>query len=310
MPSYRKLRSGNIQAIVRVQGYPQRSKTFSTKTLARQWALRLEETLRSGVVSSAGLMVQDIIERYLTRDPDYKYLKRDLYTARQQIKIWRGVRVDEFTALHIREYMRQRLQVVSTSTVRKDVGFIRRAWNYSRKQGYELPVLFDSIQLPEENNPPQRIPTESELDAILGDCSPILAAVVEFASLTGMRRSEILSITRDCVDLESRVVILRSTKNGDQRIVPVCSRAHQILQDHACNFCMRPDSVTQGFRRVCQRLGIEGLVFHSLRHYAVTRYDRLGLSAIQIARVVGHKSLAMTLRYSHPDIEVIHRMLE
>ena len=72
MPTYRKLPSGNIQAVVRVQGYGQRSKTFPSKRHARQWADQLEQQLRVGAMSSSGLMVVDIIQAYMDREPDYK----------------------------------------------------------------------------------------------------------------------------------------------------------------------------------------------------------------------------------------------
>jgi integrase len=43
--------------------------------------------------------------------------------------------------------------------------------------------------------------------------------------------------------------------------------------------------------------------WHDLRHTAASYLTMAGVSAIEIARVLGHKTLAMTLRYSHlaPD---------
>lgn len=49
-----------------------------------------------------------------------------------------------------------------------------------------------------------------------------------------------------------------------------------------------------------QRLGIEDLHFHDLRHEACSRLFELGtLDIMEIAAISGHKSLAMLKRYTH-----------
>jgi integrase len=52
-----------------------------------------------------------------------------------------------------------------------------------------------------------------------------------------------------------------------------------------------PPSVTSDFR------------WHDLRHTAASYLTMSGVSAIEVARVLGHKTLSMSLRYSHlaPD---------
>ena len=42
-----------------------------------------------------------------------------------------------------------------------------------------------------------------------------------------------------------------------------------------------------------------GVVFHSLRHTAITSLIESGANTIQVQQLVGHKSLVMTARYSH-----------
>lgn len=309
MPMYRKLPSNKIQAVVRIQGYPQHSKTFTTKQAAKLWAVRLEDSLRSGVMDNTGLTVPDIIRMYMEKNIYRTCHKKDSYTASKQTVIWQGVRANDFSLLHLNEYKRQRLMVVSSGTARKDCGFIRRAWNSARMNGYTLPDLFSTFLLPPEGKPRNRIPTAYELDMILGNCSELTAAVIEFASLTAMRRSEILGIEPSCVDTTNSIVTLRDTKNGCSRIVPICSRSMALLEQWHYSFDIRPDSVTQGFSRACKRLNIVGLCFHSLRHYAITKLTEKGFSPTIVSQISGHKDLRVFMNYNHIDmIEIAKRL--
>ena len=52
------------------------------------------------------------------------------------------------------------------------------------------------------------------------------------------------------------------------------------------------------FRRELQRLKLSGLQFHGLRHTAGRRLAEAGCSDREIASILGHRTAAMTLRYT------------
>ncbi|HUW98422.1 MAG TPA: tyrosine-type recombinase/integrase [Acidiferrobacter sp.] len=62
---------------------------------------------------------------------------------------------------------------------------------------------------------------------------------------------------------------------------------------------LRPESISQAFKRVCQVAGIEGLTFHDLRHEATSRLFEKGLEIMEVKTITGHKTLQMLLRYTH-----------
>lgn len=309
MPTYRKLPSKKVQAVVRIKGYPTHSKSFATKQAAKIWAAKLEDSLRTGELDNTGLTVVDIINIYMEKNVNRKCCKQDTYIANKQVVLWKGIRANEFTILHLNEYKKHRLTSVKSGTARKDCSFIRRAWNSARMNGYSLPDLFSTFRLPPEGKPRERIPTAHELDMILGNCSELTAAVVEFASLTAMRRSEILGIDESSVDTSNSIVTLRDTKNGSSRVVPLCSRSMELLEQWHHSFDIRPDSVTQSFSRACKRLNIEGICFHSLRHYAITKLTEKGFSPTVVSQISGHKDLRVFMNYNHLDmIEIAKRL--
>jgi integrase len=116
------------------------------------------------------------------------------------------------------------------------------------------------------------------------------------------------------VDLRRRVVHLPETKNGHARDVPLSSRAVAILEGLARNidgrvFDVREDAVTQAFARACQRVGIEDLHFHDLRHEATSRLAERLPGILELSAVTGHKDLRMLKRYYHPRAEELAKKL-
>jgi integrase len=56
----------------------------------------------------------------------------------------------------------------------------------------------------------------------------------------------------------------------------------------------QPNSVTQLFRRVCDRLGFEGYTLHTTRHYRVTRWRTDGVDLEVVSAMAGHQSIKVT----------------
>ena len=152
-----------------------------------------------------------------------------------------------------------------------------------------------------------RIPTDRDVFLISRRCSPVVSALVRLGLETGMRRNEMLAITRNNVDFVNRTLYIPQAKTGS-RTIPLSDKAIRILKQWNCNFDIRPNSVTQNFRRVCQTLGLP-FCFHTIRHRAITRFIEKGLSLPQAASISGHKDPSMLQRYVHLDPSGLAKML-
>ncbi|MCB9943265.1 MAG: tyrosine-type recombinase/integrase [Geminicoccaceae bacterium] len=87
-------------------------------------------------------------------------------------------------------------------------------------------------------------------------------------------------------------------KKTVMRAVPLSSRAQQILAEHL----PWPFSLSTLRRRVkeCREaLGLEHWVLHSMRHTAATRLVAKGANPAHIQKFLGHRTQAMTNRYTH-----------
>ena len=128
--------------------------------------------------------------------------------------------------------------------------------------------------------------------------------IVCIAIETAMRRSEILNIERDHINIEQRLLAIPVTKTNTPRTIPLSSRALESINQlmsllRGTHPRFRADSVTQSFSRACKRAGITNLHFHDLRHEATTRLFEKGLNVMEVALITGHKSLSMLHRYTH-----------
>lgn len=74
------------------------------------------------------------------------------------------------------------------------------------------------------------------------------------------------------------------------------------------NLAGRPHShrASQIFRDTVRRLKIRDLRFHDLRHDFATRLRMKGTGLDVIAKLLGHTTLAMTQRYAHIEIGLLH----
>lgn len=237
--------------------------------------------------------------------------------------------VDEITSVHIATYRDERLEMlnsrtkkkISPATVRLEMSLLSNFFDVARIEwGFCDGNPVKNVRKPK--NPPGRdrrlTPREEQL--ILRYCSSHknseLHSIIAFAIETAMRQGEILKLHWEHVNLSQRVATLHDTKNGSRRDVPLSLRARDMLmrlgpQSTGRIFSYTSNGLKSTWRFMLQRLSIEDLHFHDLRHEAVSRlFEKGTLDMMEISAISGHKSLAMLKRYTHLRAQKLVRKLE
>ena len=100
-------------------------------------------------------------------------------------------------------------------------------------------------------------------------------------------------------------VSFHSTKSGKSRSVPVADDLFKEIETRLKEFGEFSFSLS-AFRRALDESGIElpkGQAAHVLRHTFASHFMMNGGNILVLQKVLGHSSLAMTMRYAHlaPD---------
>ncbi|NLT66338.1 MAG: site-specific integrase, partial [Acidobacteria bacterium] len=146
----------------------------------------------------------------------------------------------------------------------------------------------------------------TELRILLEASPEWLRPIIGLAVFTGMRRGEILSLRYLDIDLSHGVILLPQTKNGEGKIIPVNKNARYILESLQGGKPIERlfpgisgANVSVAFNRACKKAGIENFRFHDLRHTTGSWLALSGKDIYTISKVLGHKDLRMSARYTH-----------
>ena len=147
---------------------------------------------------------------------------------------------------------------------------------------------------------------------MLAQCKEPLKPLVVTALHTGFRKSELLAHTWEDIDFERRIVTVRAAyaKNGESRSVPINDVLHATLEEVRIKtqgegpvFRSRAGTPYRSFRTAFQRAvrlaAISDFTFHDLRHTFASRLAMAGVDLPTVKELMGHKDIAMTLRYTH-----------
>lgn len=124
--------------------------------------------------------------------------------------------------------------------------------------------------------------------------------ILNFSILSCMRISEICSLRWDDIDYQQKSILVRNRKDprkkiGNHMLVPLLGNAWKILQSQPKNneliFPYNSKSVTAGFQRVRNNLGIADLRYHDLRREGASRLLEQGFAIEEVAQVTGHRNL-------------------
>jgi len=253
----------------------------------------------------------EMVEKYLSKHAH----SRDGYTKKPLLDFFGGMMLSQITTPLVADYQDERLEEVKEATVYQELSLLRRMFNVARKRWKwvkDNPVSDGDLSFSVgSRNARDRWLTVEEEDTLLEKATnPVwLRALLITALHTGMRRGELLALTRKDIDFPRRLVRV-------ERSIPMSQTLYETLQTIKVRdmsgtlFPIAIRSLRAAYDEALAKAGITDFHFHDLRHTFATRLVQNGVDLYKVQKLLGHKNIAMTERYAHHYPESLRSSVE
>ena len=257
-------------------------------------------------------MTKEYIERYSRLNK--RSTGRDDTSLKHLIPYFKNKYIFEVSPQSIEDYKAKRLNDgMAKSTVNRELALLKHIYTKAIEWGKITENPVKKVKLFKEDNQRVRYLEKGEITMLLNTCKGYLQPIVITALYTGMRLSELLNLIWDDIDFNRGIITVKITKNNEKRYLPMNTELRNVLEylKKNCNldspyvFCNNKGdrfakfTISHRFNKVIKELGIKNFRFHDLRHTFASHLIMSGADIVTIQRLLGHKTLAMTLRYSH-----------
>jgi len=254
-------------------------------------------------------------------------LLKSIRTERNRVLAWArefGNRpLGQITREEIEAWRRERMTTSRPATINRDLSRLRRMFSLAVEWGLLEESPMQGIKFLRENNARTRYLSLEECQRLIASCmAPHIRAMVSVALHSGMRLGEILNLRWYDLDFSSGFILVRDSKNGESRHVPMDATLFALFRAYphrpSTDLVFSSSSgghivdVRTGFLNSCKRAGLIDLHFHDLRHTFASQFVMSGGDLYILKEILGHKSITMTQRYAHLSptykIKAIDRM--
>jgi integrase len=312
---------------IRKKGFPPVFQSHRRKTDAVKERNKILTAMEDGkflhTTEARKHTLRELIERY------EKGHKEKISTSKQaaEIRWWKeqlgAHRLSDLTPVLITEYRDRLLQEVtvrgksrSNGSVRRYLAALSHIFNMAIKEfGWLQENPMSKVNKPKESRGRVRFLSDTERERLLDVCekssNKLLYPIVVLALSTGMRLGELIKLRWHDINLPRERITLHDTKNGERRSVPIKGLALQLIIKLHENRNRVTDLIFPGispnkpidprfsWETALKVAQIENFRFHDLRHCCASYLAMNGATLMEIAEVLGHKTLAMVKRYAH-----------
>ncbi|NLY16325.1 MAG: tyrosine-type recombinase/integrase [Gammaproteobacteria bacterium] len=201
--------------------------------------------------------------------------------------------------------VRRQAEGTSGKTLNNELGYLRAVFN----ELYALGEL-------DYKNPLEKVKPLRLQDRSLSFLTPVQVQELLTAIQTGCDNPHVYPITLICLatgcrwseaeslkpkNLHAGQVVFEGTKSGKVRAVPVSGDLVKLIRAHWKKLGTFTGSLSS-FRRALHRCSFKlpaGQASHVLRHTFASHFVQGGGNMLVLQKILGHSSLAMTMRYAH-----------
>lgn len=242
-------------------------------------------------------------------------------------KVFGSMMITNITKTMIEDYFKSLMpHHYKPSTLKTKKAILSIFFREAKQAGYIKDNVMETASIPIKRVLPKAstmiLPTPEQFQKVLEEAEKYAHwyyVLVYFASVTGMRRGELLGLKWKCVDEDTKTITINNQINikgldsplktpAAYRTVHVTPKAFKELDTlpHEGEYVFsRPNAPTRPVTRAMLTLATNrvfkaaqapnGFTFHDIRHYHATQLLKHGINPKVVSRRLGHTSVVTTL---------------
>lgn len=262
-------------------------------------------------------LVNAFIEDYSKANK--KSWTRDVTSCNALIGFFGGRKLTHITPWTVDKYKSKRIKdssrfnrPLAQATINRVLACLKTMLNFAVKENWLSKNPLSGYKLFREKQNKLRVVSPEEFYRVYENASKFLKPILVTAYNSGMRGGEILYLKWENVDFERGYIRVEETKNNEARKIPINKKLKEALEsvkyeasgDYVFTREGKPiGSFKTAFKAAIKRAGVERFTFHNLRHTFASNLVMSGVDLATVQELLGHKSILMTKRYSHPTPE-------
>jgi integrase len=260
------------------------------------------------------VLLSKVIDDHLDRA---KSTLRHFYHYRRYGRYWKDAlgtkALREILPADIERYVAERIGQVKPATVNRELAFLKRVFNVAiaNQQAETNPVR--QVKLFRENNQRVRFLSDDEEQKLREGIGEEQWPLVAFALHTGLRQSEQFGLRWQDVDFATGIITIERSKHGGAHRLPMNDHVRDLLRSRESRLKSRyvfpsqtgesaidvHNYMSRVFGPALAKAKVENFRWHDLRHTFASRLVMAGVDLRTVQELLGHKTITMTLRYSH-----------
>lgn len=205
---------------------------------------------------------------------------------------------------------------------------LRSFFNYLYGNNYirsNPTAMLEAVKIPQKERP--FLSQDESLQLANAIKNRIIKTVILFLFYTGLRISECCNLEIGDVNLTENIVNVRAGKGNKDRIVPINTTLHEILEDYVENVRptidmkrffathktgkLSPQYVNREIKIAVKKLKWDKQISaHSLRHSYASALISKNVNIVHVSKLLGHSSVKVTSIYAHSNIEQLREAVE
>lgn len=207
------------------------------------------------------------------------------------------------------------------NTKNRNLIVLRMFLKFLFSNGYIIQDLSLDIQIPKKAETIEYCPTYNQIELFFNAVKKVFKddnekfmydTLFKIYIMTGCRKMELLKLNVEDLDFDSRTILLRKTKSGNEQRIIIDEKLENIIKKYLNHFNYKNGPLFKGKmgKRLCrQTLALKfkkmkdasklprGLKIHTMRHYFIDSLCHSGIPMHVVKELARHKDIRTTERY-------------